>query len=139
MPDQQEKTSAQAVERVEKWNACHPIGTPVTRYAFINPLRGGADTKTRSAAWVIGAHAPVVLVEGVPGGVHLDSIVPIEPSASIPTRDELADLEKLEAGTRPQGIENHYPLTGRVEFALEDGHRMQGDSRYVPRIFRGPR
>jgi hypothetical protein len=82
MPETQKKTRL-AMERVEKWNACHPEGTPVTRYALMDPLRGGAATKTRSAAFVMGGHSPMVLVDGVSGGVHLDSVVPIPNAATV--------------------------------------------------------
>lgn len=60
-----------------KWNAAHPIGTLVTRYKLIDPLREGTETKTRSEAWVMGGHSVMVMVEGVPGGVLLESVVPI--------------------------------------------------------------
>ena len=65
-----EKLAKQAAD----WNASHPIGTPVMRYKLINPLREGAETKTRSEAWVMGGHSVMVMVDGVSGGVLLDSV-----------------------------------------------------------------
>ena len=59
------------------WNANHPVGTPVTRYKLVKPNREGNVTKTRSEAWVIGGHSVVVKVEGVAGGVLLESLVPL--------------------------------------------------------------
>jgi hypothetical protein len=59
------------------WNANFPVGTPVTRYKLINPLGDGQETKTRSEAWLMGGHTAMVMVEGVAGGVALESVVPI--------------------------------------------------------------
>lgn len=60
---------------VDEWNAMHPIGTPVTRYKLIKPLREPEQTKTRSEAWLVGGHSAVVKVEGVSGGVLIESLV----------------------------------------------------------------
>lgn len=59
---------------VDDWNAKHPIGTPVTRYKLINPLREPEETKTRSLAWFMGGHTAVVSVDGVSGGVMVESL-----------------------------------------------------------------
>ena len=67
-----EKLAAQAAQ----WNLSHPIGTPVMRYKLIAPLREGNETKTRSEAWVMGGHSVMVMVEGVSGGVLLESVKP---------------------------------------------------------------
>jgi hypothetical protein len=67
-----EKLAAQAAQ----WNLSHPIGTPVMRYKLIAPLREGNETKTRSEAWVMGGHSVIVMVEGVSGGVSLESVRP---------------------------------------------------------------
>ena len=60
---------------VSNWNESMPVGSKVTRYALIKPLRMGKDTKTRSEAWVMGGHSVMVMVEGVSGGVLLESVV----------------------------------------------------------------
>lgn len=60
------------------WNEKYPIGTSVTRYKFIDPLREGNETETRSEAWVMGGHSAMVMVDGVAGGVLLESVVPLE-------------------------------------------------------------
>lgn len=58
---------AAATRQVEEWNAKHPAGTPVT---VTLDDRSQAVTRTRSAAWMLGAdgnnagRTPVVLVEG---------------------------------------------------------------------------
>ncbi|NEA20742.1 hypothetical protein [Streptomyces halstedii] len=82
----------------EQWNALYPIGTPVVAYPGVrpeNPLAAAvrkrqadgrsleeADvdlcrtltTVTRTPAWTLGHGAPVVSVEGYPGGIHLTHI-----------------------------------------------------------------
>ncbi len=68
-----EKLAAQAAQ----WNLTHPIGTPVMRYKLINPLREGTETKTRSEAWVMGEHSLMVMVEGVSGGVLVESLMSV--------------------------------------------------------------
>ena len=57
------------------FNRKHPIGTPVMRYKIIDPLEDGSPTKTRSVAWIMGGHSVMVLVEGVFGGVCIESVV----------------------------------------------------------------
>ena len=74
MKKQQQKAQA----AVDKWNAAYPVGTDVMRYKFIDPLEDGSPTKTRSDAWVMGGHSAMVMVDGVSGGVCLESVVPIK-------------------------------------------------------------
>lgn len=66
----------QQEKRVEAWNRDCPIGTPVIRFKLINPLREPQETKTRSNAWLMGGHTAMVMVEGVSGGVMVDSVQP---------------------------------------------------------------
>jgi len=70
------------IKQLEKtasdFNAKHPVGTPVMRYKIIDPLEEGNPTKTRSAAWVMGGHSVMVMVEGVSGGVCIESVVAIK-------------------------------------------------------------
>jgi hypothetical protein len=67
--------------QVDEWNAKYPEGTEVTRYRLIHPLREPQDTRTRSAAWVMGGHTAMVMVETV-GSVCLESVVPKATSPS---------------------------------------------------------
>lgn len=62
-------------KHVDDWNAKHPIGTLVTRYKLVEPLREPQETKTRSEAWLMGGHTAMVLVEGVSGGVMVESCI----------------------------------------------------------------
>jgi hypothetical protein len=59
---------------VDAWNAAHKVGTPV-----ILRRDNGTEltTKTRSEAWVMGEHTPVVMVEGIAGGYALERVTPI--------------------------------------------------------------
>lgn len=68
---------AKLEKQAADWNGKYPVGTPVMRYKIINPLEEGDETKTRSEAWVMGGHSVMVMVEGVSGGVCLESVIPI--------------------------------------------------------------
>ena len=60
-----------------QWNALHPVGTAVTAYPGVrgeDPL----TTRTRSKAWTVGGHTPVVSVDGYAGGICLTHIDVIE-------------------------------------------------------------
>jgi len=76
------KTKEQAI--ADEWNRAHPIGTPVIRYKLISPLGLGNQTKTQSQAWVMGGHSVMVMVEGIAGGVLLESVVPCPSSIKVP-------------------------------------------------------
>jgi len=59
----------------EEFNKRFPPGTPV------QVLRDNGDrmrTRTRSQAWILGGHTPVVMVEGIAGGYRLDRVEPEE-------------------------------------------------------------
>lgn len=58
---------------MEMWNRDVPPGTTVE----YTPVLGGSEvrlTRTRSEAWRLGCGEPVVLVEGVAGGVFLRAL-----------------------------------------------------------------
>jgi hypothetical protein len=59
--------------QADAWNMHYSIGTPVTRYALINPLRIGKETKTTSGAWIVNGEV-MIKVEGVSGFVLLESV-----------------------------------------------------------------
>ncbi len=69
-----------AQQQADEWNAKHPIGTKVQRYAMMHPRRNPdpSTTVTRSKAWVLCSFYPVVLLTGYSGGISLDSIEAIE-------------------------------------------------------------
>lgn len=57
----------------EVWNESNPPGTPV------QVLRDNGNrlrTKTRSNAWALGGHTPVVQIEGISGCYLLDRVEP---------------------------------------------------------------
>ncbi|MGW4406554.1 hypothetical protein ACWEJ6_21170 [Nonomuraea sp. NPDC004702] len=66
-------------QEVADWNTRRPVGTPVRYW----PIKGEDDsltTRTRSQAWMLGGHTPVVMVEGVAGGVALGHVAPVSAS-----------------------------------------------------------
>ena len=56
-----------------EFNARCPVGTEVH---LINDLGQVEHTRTRSEAWVLGGHSPVIMVEGRSGGYDLTRITP---------------------------------------------------------------
>lgn len=60
---------------LREWNEQRPIGTQVE---FWPGVRGEAGTGTRgvttSAAWMLGEHTPVVIVDQYPGGIDLTHV-----------------------------------------------------------------
>jgi len=61
--------------QVDDWNRQYPIGTPVR----VTKDDGKVTvTKTRSAAWAMGGHTAVVMVDGIAGGYLLSRCVPVE-------------------------------------------------------------
>tara|TARA_R110000772_G_C12955404_1_gene402733 strand:+ start:110 stop:331 length:222 start_codon:yes stop_codon:yes gene_type:complete len=69
------KTQKQLEKAVKEFNESTPIGTACTRYRLINPLSEGKPTFTASEAWIMGGHSAMVKVDGVSGGVCLESVI----------------------------------------------------------------
>lgn len=61
----------------EVWNQLYPVGTPVTAYPGGRNGRA-VRSRTRTQAWILGHPAPVVAVEGLPRGIALTHVDPIE-------------------------------------------------------------
>jgi hypothetical protein len=75
------------------WNERYAVGCPVL--AFPGSRDGRAlNTRTRSAAWVMGGHSAVVMVEGYAGGIALSHVEPIPRSPEGPD-EELREAESL--------------------------------------------
>jgi len=68
------KKKATASSRVQRFNSDNKIGTPVTRYALIDPLSIPMITKTKGFAYVSASGHAVIHVEGVSGYVLLESV-----------------------------------------------------------------
>ena len=60
-------------QAVEQFNMHCPVGTPVLYWPGLREGRGREST-TRSCAWLLGGHTPVVMVEGYPGGIALSHV-----------------------------------------------------------------
>lgn len=65
-----------AQRAADQFNERHPVGTPV----FLTLDSGKEiETRTRSAAWVIGEHSAIVKVEGKSGGYAINRVRRREP------------------------------------------------------------
>ncbi len=67
----------------DDFNAKHPVGTPVRYWPGFRNVPGLSDSKaregaTRTVAWLMGGHTPVVSVTGYIGGIALTHVEVIE-------------------------------------------------------------
>ncbi|MGW9584678.1 hypothetical protein ACWIGB_05335 [Streptomyces albidoflavus] len=64
----------------DAWNAAHPVGTPVVAFPGFRPEDDRncerLVTRTRTAAWVLSGHTPVVMVEGHGACISLTHVDP---------------------------------------------------------------
>lgn len=68
------KTYTKAMQaQVDAWNGEHKIGTPVT---VVKDNGTELDTTTRSEAWMLSGHTPVIQVDGLSGCYLLDRVTP---------------------------------------------------------------
>lgn len=65
---------------VAQFNDLVPVGSPVLYWPGIRSGEGVAST-TRSRAWLLGDHTPVVMVEGYSGGIALTHVCPTPPGS----------------------------------------------------------
>jgi len=63
---------------IDQFNERVPVGTPVLFWPGVRE-GAGRESATRSAAWTLGGHTAVVLVEGYAGGIALTHVMPILP------------------------------------------------------------
>ena len=63
---------------VEWFNEVCPVGTPVIYWPGEREGDGRKST-TRSAAWLLGGHTPVVMVDGYAGGIALSHVMGYSP------------------------------------------------------------
>lgn len=61
-------------ERLKRWNALHPSGTPVRYHPVIGDPKS-RPARTRGEAYLLSGHTPVVFLVGVAGCVALDALV----------------------------------------------------------------
>lgn len=84
-----------AANEVAAWNADNPVGTLV---AVTKDHGEILETKTRSVAWLLGDHTPVVSVVGIIGGYLLSRVKPINVSERDAARlDVIAILREARA------------------------------------------
>ncbi|ONK09503.1 hypothetical protein [Streptomyces sp. MP131-18] len=69
----------------ESWNEAHPVGTRVVAYPGCrpedDPKGERLDTVTRSQAWVLGGHTPVVMIDGHSAAIALTHVDPADTEA----------------------------------------------------------
>lgn len=65
---------------VARFNATTPVGSPVLFWPG-DRSGEGRESVTRSRAWLLGDHTPVVMVEDYPGGIALTHVTPIPPAS----------------------------------------------------------
>lgn len=63
---------------IEQFNRVCPEGTPVLYWPG-DRRDEGRESRTRSEAWLLGGHTPVVMVEGYAGGIALTHVMPYPP------------------------------------------------------------
>jgi hypothetical protein len=76
----QRPTATEMAERCNDWNIDFPIGTHVLYHSVIGE-GVGVPTRTRSVAYVLSGHTPVIFVEGIAGCVALDALTFARPEA----------------------------------------------------------
>uniref|UniRef100_A0A6H1ZW99 Uncharacterized protein n=1 Tax=viral metagenome TaxID=1070528 RepID=A0A6H1ZW99_9ZZZZ len=59
---------------VENWNLLYDVGIDVNARKDLGEI---VKTKTRSKAWLLGGHTPVILLNGIRGCCCLDRVTPI--------------------------------------------------------------
>jgi len=62
----------------DTWNATHPVGTVVRYWRGIRETEPSGTGATRSKAWMLSGHTPVVLIEGCSGAVALTHVEAVE-------------------------------------------------------------
>ncbi|MET7336017.1 hypothetical protein [Nonomuraea sp. NPDC005650] len=98
------------------WNTTLPVGTPVRYWPIMGEPESMA-TRTRSKAWVLGGHTPVVMVDDVAGGVSLAHVRP-EPDAF----EEATGIRTVES----DAIREDQVLMVSPGGLHESGHAPQG-------------
>jgi len=58
---------------VTDWNTAHPEGT-VTPVTVRMDSGATINTTTRSQAWLLGGHTPVILLDGITGSYALERV-----------------------------------------------------------------
>ena len=70
----QPRRAGKNARTVEEFNARFPVGTPVLYWPGLRE-GDGRESVTRSEAWLMGGHTPVVMVDGYPGGIALTHVL----------------------------------------------------------------
>jgi hypothetical protein len=69
------RRSGKNLRAVDQFNQRVPVGTPCLFWPGVREGEG-RESVTRSEAWLMGGHTPVVMVEGYPGSIALSHVMP---------------------------------------------------------------
>lgn len=75
-------------QQVADWNAAHPVGTLVRYWRGIREGEPSGTGPTRSEAWLLSGHTPVVLIDGTSGGIALTHVEVVDTAAAGGGQDE---------------------------------------------------
>lgn len=81
------RRGGKSLRSVERFNEVCPIGTPVIYWPGERQKDNGRESRTRSKAWLLGGHTPVVMVEGYAGGIALSHVMAYQPAPTTPSAD----------------------------------------------------
>lgn len=85
--------STEAERRVERWNASVVVGAPCHWWTLMDRSGEKRTSATRSKAWVLGDQ-PVVMVEGLAGGLHLDCVEPLPVVITAPSTEAVGEVRR---------------------------------------------
>lgn len=80
---------------IDQFNNVCPVGSAVIYWPGERSGEGRKSV-TRSGAWLLGGHTPVVMVEGYPGGIALSHVMGYVPTAVQPDPTTTPDDEERE-------------------------------------------
>lgn len=93
---------AELQKAVTFFNSQHPVGTPVTLRKDSGEI---IETRTRSAAAILGGHSPVVWLDCDVSAWHIDRVAKIHHEKTVKTVDP---------AVLPPGLEEQLKIAGEV-------------------------
>jgi hypothetical protein len=76
------RRSGKNTRHIAQFNRVCPVGSPVLYWPG-DRRDEGRRSVTRSEAWLLGGHTPVVMVDGYSGGIALTHVVPFPPEEPV--------------------------------------------------------
>lgn len=72
------RRSGKTLAAVASFNENVPVGTKVVYWPGVREPGLEMVSTTRSEAWLLGGHTPVVMVEGYAGGIALSHVMAVD-------------------------------------------------------------